>query len=227
MAILEVTLEQSLVGQQAINRFTYIQSGTPATVSPSFGLVSALGAIESVGVYPTGGFCWVLALAQSAAVDFVQMSVKNLYSATDFYQVPFVVSLPGQIAGEMLPPTNAFGMRTNRTRLDIRRGFKRFAGVPEAAQSSGILTSTALDNLNALAEVMQDVLEYDDEGNTLLYTPCILGRDAQEDPDNPDKTIYPYYPTESAQLSHAMTSIIWEPYDTVRTQTTRQYGRGL
>lgn len=227
MAILEVTLEQSFAGQQCINRFTYIQGGTPAAVTPSFGLISALGAIPDTGLYPTGGVMWILSLAQSTGVDFVQIMAKNLYSNTDFYQTPFVTALAGQSSGDSLPPTSAYGLRTNRTRLDIRRGFKRFAGVPEGGQNAGTLSPVQLGLLQDVADVMSDVLEYDDEGNTLTYTPCILGRDAQTDPDDSTKRIYPYYPTESEQLSHAMTSIIWEPYETVRTQTTRQFGRGL
>lgn len=226
MAILEVVLEQTFAGQQVINRFNYIQTGTPAAVSPSFGLVAALGAIPDAGVYPPLGLMAGIAFVQVSDVNFVSISAKNLYSVTDFYQTPFTVPLAGGAGAEGLPPTNATGFRTNRTRLDIRRGFKRLAGVPEAVQTNGVFTPAHLLVLDDVAGIMSDVLEYDDEGNTLVYTPCILKRDKQAHPTIPGSFVYPYFPTESAQLDNAMTSIIWEPYSTVRTQTSRQFGQG-
>lgn len=226
MAILEVTLEQEYVGQQSINRFTYIQTGTPASVSPSFGLIAAMGAIASVGVYPVDKLMNIIALSQQVNVTFVQIAAKNLYSFTDFYQVPFVEPLVGDVEGEGLPPSNAHGYRTNRTRLDIRRGFKRFVGFPESGQAQGTLSGGQLALNDAVAEALGEVLTYNDEGNTLTYTPAILGRHAQADPEDETKKIYPYFATEALQLEHAMTSIIWEAYPTVRTQTTRQFGRG-
>lgn len=227
MAILEVTLEQEVAEMVAINRFTYVGTGTPAAVSMSFGLVSAMGAIPDTGQYPVSGLMRILSELQSNTIGFVSISVKNLYSFTDFYQTPFVVSLIGLQTGDALPPTNAWGFRTNRTRLDIRRGFKRFAGVSEAGQSEGIVAGAFLLLADAVAAAMSEVLEYDDEGNTLTYTPVILGRDAQPNPNDETLMIYPYFPTEAEQLEHVMSSIIWEPYTTIRTQTTRQYGRGI
>lgn len=45
MPIMEVVLTQNYYGQEIINRFNYRASGTPAAVTYSFALVSALGAI--------------------------------------------------------------------------------------------------------------------------------------------------------------------------------------
>jgi len=52
MALYEVVVEQSYAGQQCINRFNYVSSGTPSGVTGSFGLIAALGLLlegEPVG----------------------------------------------------------------------------------------------------------------------------------------------------------------------------------
>jgi hypothetical protein len=71
---------------------------------------------------------------------------------------------------------------------------------------------------------MSATLTYDDEGNTLSFQPCVVGREWRE--GNTGKFAYRYYETESEQLENVATSVTWQPYSTVRTQVYRQYGRG-
>lgn len=229
MPIMELVLEQTFANQQIINRWNYLASGTPASVSFSFGLVSAFGAIESAGVYPVGGVLNLLLACQTTTVVSVQIGVRDVYSNTDFYELPFLVPANGQAAGEALSPTSAMGFRTNRTRTDIRRGTKRFVGVSENVNgAAGVLAGAFVDgNMTNLANAMSDTLEYDDEGNTLTFQPIICGREKYSPSGNPAGPFaYKYYDTEAEQLDHIMTSIIWSPYPEVRTQTSRQYGRG-
>jgi len=230
VAIMEVVLKQTFVNQEVVNRFNYLSAGTPAAVSLSFALVSALGAIPDAGVYPEFGLCNVLAQIQSTGVTFSNISAKNVYSVTDFYDTPFTSPLSGAIvAGNSMSPTMAIGFRTNRTRLDIRRGTKRFVGANESVISSGgVLDATYKDGVVAdLAEALGAIQVYDDEGQELSFTPIICGKEQYvPDPAHPERTAYRYYATEAEQLQHIMSSLVWDSYDQVRTQASRQYGRG-
>lgn len=233
MALYEVILQQTYFGQEIINRWNYISQGTPAAVSGSFALTSALGAIfDAVAVppaYPVGLLMRLLASAQANDVTFDFLSVRNLYSVTDFYETPFLNPLTGTQTSESLSPVNAFGFRTNRVRTDIRRGTKRLVGVTVDAVVDGGTVATAFVNaqLNPIATEMSQVLEYNDEGNALTFTPAIFGRERYlPDPERPDRPAYRYYPTEVEQLEHVATGILWDAYPQTRSQTSRQYGKG-
>lgn len=228
MPLMELTLVQDYQGQEIVNRWNYLAAGTPAAVSFSFALTSAIGAIESGGVYPADTLMTDLAACQNGGVSFIETSVKDVYSVTDFFTSPFIVALDGTdaTAGQPQSPTMAYGYRTNRTRLDIRRGTKRFVGVGETrTESGGIISQGFLDSqITDLATTMGSVLQYDDSGNILSFTPVIVGKEKYTTPSGRDA--YRYYGTEAEQLTHLMQSIVWQPYTQVRTQTSRQYGRG-
>lgn len=223
----EVTLVGTMFEQQVVNRWTFQQGGTPAAVSGSFALASAFGAIPSVApvVWPANTIFDDLRKITSRSVQYDELVVKNLYSVTDFYTVPFN-SVVGLVAEDATSPTLAWGFRTNRTRLDINRGQKRFPGVMEGAMlPGGIVTPEHLAAMEILAERMGEVLEYTDEGNTLTYTPVIIGKQKIVDPET-GKVSYQLYSTYAAQAEHLMGSLVWTPLDTVRTQTSRQYKSG-
>jgi hypothetical protein len=77
-----------------------------------------------------------------------------------------------------------------------------------------------------VAGAMNAVLTYIDEGNTLTFTPIVAAKEKYQSNTNPVRFAYRYYASEALQLQHIMSSIIWSAYDTVRTQVSRQYGRG-
>jgi len=228
MPIMEVTLEQLCEGQSTINRWNYLAGGTPAAVSHSFGLMSALGAIPDGGVYPPGGLVWLIANIQTPPVQFIEMTVRNVYGDTDFYTYPFQNEpLQGQYSDTMAPIFNAIGYRTNRVRQSIRRGQKRFVGVPEGQVSGGGQWDAGYITgyLNPVAAAMSAVLSYDDEGNTLTYAPIVVAKEQYiPDPARPDRVAYKYYDTEVEQLEHVAQGIVWSVRSYVSHQTTRRYG---
>lgn len=232
MALYEVVLQQRYFGQEIINRWNYVSTGTPAAVSGSFALASALGAIyDAVAVppgYPSDTLMTLLAEMQANDVVFDFLSVRNIYSNTDFYETPFLNPLVGSQLSEALSPTEAFGYRTNRVRSDIRRGTKRFVGVTvNTVADGGVIASNAFVGLQLIADAMTAVLEYNDEGNTLSFTPAVFGREKYlPNPERPDKPAYRYYPTENEQEDHIAAGILWSYYPQTRSQTSRQYGRG-
>jgi len=144
---------------------------------------------------------------------------------TDVYGSPYPPGVNGQYSGTAASPALSYALTSNRVRSDIRRGQKRLSGVSESAMAAGgVLESAFLTSLSYAASEMSAVLEYDDEGNTLTFTPCVLSFEEYE--PEPGKRAYRKWATEAAQLSHAAIGVLWSAQDTVRTQVSRQYGRG-
>jgi predicted enzyme related to lactoylglutathione lyase len=234
VAVFEAILEQTYAGQSIVNRWNYIGTGVPASVSLSFALAQALGAIyDEVAVppaYPAAGLMRKIAAIQAQGVVFDALTVKDVYSATDFYSTLFTPALTGDVGGEANSPAMAFGFFTNRIRTDVRRATKRFTGVPESASVNlGLINSSITAAMQAVATAMSAVLTYDDEGNTLTFTPAVCGKE-RYDPDSgladPEGRAYRYFPTEAAQMLKTAQGVLWDYYPQVRTQTSRQYGRG-
>jgi len=228
MGCFEVVLSQRYYNQLVVNRYSYLSSGTPAAVSLSFGLAAAMGWTVQSGIPPlfnTGTIARRLQELASTELFFVSAYVRNLYSVTDFYEVPFANSPHGNVSGDALSPTAALGLTSSRVRTDIRRGSKRLAGVVESSSGAGgAVVSGTLDQLNLLAGLLNDPITYDDEGNTLSYTACVFGLEQYTTPSG--KTAYRNYATEAEQLDHVASGMVWQPMPYIRTQTSRQYGRG-
>jgi len=231
--LFEVVVNSNYYGQNCVNRWNYIGSGTPAAVTPSFALASALGFIAAGApgseVYPTGTFFQKMRLCQSAAVNYTQQTVLNVYDTTDFYQSPFVPAAPGLIAAAGGSTVLALGFRTNIVDRAIRRGTKRLVGVPDNAETDGGALATDQKALmTTFAEAMSETLTYDDEGNTLTFTPCVVSKEQYiPDADEPEKVAYRYYASLTTQMSHVAQGVNWEIYTQARSQVSRQVGRGI
>lgn len=221
--IYEITLKGLFKGNVVVNRWNYVSSGTPGSVLGSFGLANAFG-IAPIGAATTVFGRLKTLVATSMA--FTDYKVAALYDPEDFYSAPFSVAQIGLLSGEAQGPVNALGFRSNQVTTEIDRGTKRFAGVSEnSSGDGGILTNAFMSgDMFPFAALMSAVLTYDDVGNTISYSPCILSR--QPYVTDSGKTAYRIWPTEAEQLAHAAIGITWEPYAETRGQGTRQYRRG-
>jgi hypothetical protein len=226
MAFIRLTLRQQMVEQTVINTFDFQTSGVPAAVSLSFALVSAFGCIPNgASVYPSDAPFHFMRQMQGVSIEHLEAEARNLYSVTDFYTRPFQGGLAGLYAEGTQGPFVSFGLLTNRVRTDIKRGFKRIAGVPKSADAGeGNVSPTFLGYLNDFAESLSAPLTYDDEGNTITFNSVVLGLEEYTTPNN--NRAYKPYPTEVAQSAHVASGLLWSPYDTLRSQVTRQRGRG-
>jgi len=235
MAILEVILEGRYFNQLTITRWNYVSGGVPAVVSRSFALAAAFGAVyDDVAIpagYPVDTPLGQIAIMCGDGWDWQQLTVLNVYDPVDFYQAPFVVPYGGKASANNTTPINAYGFRTNVVRRDVARGTKRFPGVSEEnSGEGGVIVPGFIATMNTVAAKMTEVLEYDDEGNTITFSPAVCGKD-EYDPNagNPlakNHRAYKYYPDEATQMAHTAVGVIWQPYNTVRSQTSRQYNRG-
>lgn len=230
--LLELVLTATYDNQEIINRFNYLASGTPGEDNAAAALVQAFGCIWDGTEYPTGLPFNDILLLQNPNVVYSFASARDVYDPLDFEEVPFVNPAIGKDtgSGSAESPFLAFGLRTNRTRLDIRRGTKRFVGVGESSAGAyGALVSGAVSNLNTVAAALTSVLTQTLDANSFTFAPCIAGKQRYNPstglPD-PDGTAYRYYPVEADQLAKLATGITWEVYTDVRTQNSRKIGKG-
>lgn len=229
MALYEITLEQSYFGQQIINRWNYQSGAIPGGSSGAFLAVVGMGAIEDddTPAMDIGTVFGYLAGLQVDDVVFVQAIAKNLYSNTDFFTFAFP---PGTVGlnntADGLSPASAWGFTSDRTRADIRRAQKRFVGIGENyAGNGGNLTDGAKTSGQILGDIMGNPNTATFDGVTTVFTPVVLGREKYVVPDS-GKDAYRYYSTEAAQLLHLAAINTFTLKPTVRTQASRQYGRG-
>lgn len=236
MAIYEVTITSKFATQLSVNRFNYVGSGVGATEFGSFGLAVALGAVYDPNVQPPAyppppALMRRLAACSSVQVQFEELTVVNIYDFEDFYSAPFVPAYTGTRSGESMSPTSALGFRTNVIRRDVGRGYKRFVGLtePDVVSQGQINPAYLAAEVQELAVAMSANLTYTNAGNNLTYVPAVAGKERYNPATqlaSPTGTAYRYFPTEVVQMQHMAESVIWSPYTTVRTQTSRQYGRG-
>lgn len=229
MPLYEFTLEQTLGGQQMINRWNFQSNAIPSGGFGAFQLMIAMGAIAPEGDEPFGPGTTLgkLRPLQSTDTLFVQAIAKNLYSVTDFFTYAFPPNTFGENGGgQSLSPTQAVGLTSDRTRSDIRRAQKRFGGVTEAdVNAAGVLTSGAQTTWQQLGDTMGDIAASGVGGDAMLFTPYVFGREKYVVPLS-GKDAYRYYETEAEQLEHIARINVFNVKTSVRTQTSRQYGRG-
>lgn len=229
MALYEITLEQSLFGQQVINRWNYQSDAIPAGESGAFKALVGMGFAPDTSV-PAFGLGTVAGLlrdnVQNAAVTFVQAIAKNIYSDTDFYTYAFPPGTVGSGGGQCSSPVIAAGFTSDRTRADIRRAQKRFAGISEdLVVAGGTWAAGVAAAFQELGDAMGDINVVAAGGGSITYTPYVFGREKYT-PVGSTKPAYRYYPTELEQLDHIARINVFNLKGEVRTQTSRQYGRG-
>lgn len=227
VALLELVLEYTYNDEPCVNRWNYISSSTPAAVSLSFALVSAVGGItESPHTdFPTGSMMENIRVALGGGVLFNNIQARNIYSVTDFYDTPIPSTVTGAITSSTgMTGYEAYGFYSSQTRTDIRGGQKRFAGVVEGAVGAfGVIESAQMTLLNNIAAAMTAEVTYDDEGSPVTFNPVIVSKEKYVTPSGKDA--YKYYATLAEQDDHWATGIIWRAYPNSTTQNTRKKRR--
>lgn len=222
----EVVLQGTYAGQEIVNRWNYLGTGDDAVAIPAVGLITELGAAATGAEFGTGSLFRVVQSVQSSDLSYHQCLCRSIYVPTDFVDVPFPTPKPGDITtSQGLAPFVAFGFRSNRVRTDIGRGYKRFAGVAESfVDALGVVSSDLLSVMTTIAGLLGDTLSHTFGSNVWNFVPTIVGKEKIVSPPDPVK--YRYYTTEILQADHLATGISWEPYTDVRSQVSRQYGKG-
>jgi len=224
----EVVLNLQYLNQKFVNRWNYISDSTEGDGNlGAFGLIRALGfyADGSPAVFPTGSLGAAIQALLNEQTIFVQAYAKNVYVPTDFYDYAFVDNVVGGVAGQGMSPVNAIGFTSSRTRTDIRRGQKRFGGVPVGfVTNGGDISATGLTAAATVADKLGDIVTYDTGASIIAYNGAVVSKQKLVDEDG--NVTYQYYSTLAQQEEHLMTSLEWDVKPNIRTQGSRQYGRG-
>ena len=225
MAFYEVTLRQRYNGQLCINVWSYFVVPGVGISPNSLELLSLMGFIPEGDPLapPEGTIAALLLNRQNTSTEWLAVEARELYSVVDFYEGAYSPPLVGATASDSaMSPFDAYGFYSSRTRTDIRRAFKRFVGVSEGQVGAfGALVSGALEDMVELAEAMSAVLV----GDFANYYPAVISRKRVVD-EGTGRVTYELYPDEAEQAEHTAYGIVWAPYTTVRTQTSRTPGRG-
>jgi len=225
MALLELVMRSTIHGQQQINRWNYVSSGTPAAVSLSFALQFAFFGGSGAAPPATSVVGEMLDILTNDW-QLREIEVRDVYSVSDFFTRPFLTAVVGEQTTQSLSPIVTYGFRTNRVRSDIGRGTKRLSGVTAAGlDEGGVIGSSFMPQVQGVATAMSQTLTYDDEGNTLTFVPTVVQK--EEYTTESGRKAYRYYATLAEQLEHVAQGVLWEAYPQVRSQVSRQYGRGV
>jgi len=98
---------------------------------------------------------------QSQLMDHISLEVEVVSGVFDSYLLPWGSVIPGNVAGEYLPPFVAWGFQLNRTNKLTRNGSKRIAGVAESQVSNGAAAAGAASFLATMATALGEDLEED------------------------------------------------------------------
>lgn len=226
MAIYEVLIRQSYFAQECINRMHYVNT-TPLGAPTAASLAEAFGANSlSSGYFDADSVMGKIQAMQTDAASFLEVQVRNLYSATDFFTVAYNPPPFGTDAnGDGMSPAVAYGFVSNRVTLAVRRGHKRFVGVAEGnVAAGGLIAGAFYATLTDVADALSASLNQVDGVTTSVAVPAVLAYQSYVTPSG--KTAYKPYDDEATQLAHAAVGVTYTFMPAVRTQRSRQYGRG-
>jgi hypothetical protein len=227
MALYELLVRQQYYAQEIINRFHYQSDSDAGFTLPANAMATAFGANSlDTGEFDAETVMGKIQAVVNAGLSFLEVQVKNLYSATDFFTVAYNPAPVGLFTGggDNASPALAYGFVSNRTTLAVRAGHKRFAGVAEGAMSPGGVVPTGFSQAVTLADALGEVLSYVDGLATRHYAPVVLAFQKYTTPSG--KFAYKPYDTEAEQIDHMAVGITYQVMTDVRTQRSRQYGRG-
>lgn len=218
----EVVVRQRYFGKNPINVFHFSSTGTPASVSGAFALMSAMGFVDDGGVFDPDTLFDKWRNLVSNQVHFAEVQVAAMYDVEDFYVRPFLTDVTGARVEQAMTPVNAYGLHSSRVRTDIQSGSKRFVGCTEGqVDAGGQLSSDALSFGAQMAEVLTAPFEYDDEGNVITFRSCILKFAPYTTPKG--NTAYKKQIDLATQLDNAAIGVVWSVMPFVRSQVSRQY----
>jgi len=223
----EAVLKGVYFGQQTINRFNYYVAPTDGDAATANQLANAMGLPITDGDFAADSLLAALQALVSTNFIFSSLFVRDVYSNTDFTE-RFLDAIGATVA-DGTSPINSFGFRTDIKNLVVHRGMKRFAGVSENDSSQGgNLAAGAITKAELLATRMSADIADAGADIAAVFKPCVVGKERYVVPNSdPVRHAYRYFPTVDEQFFTLAVGVTWENYDNVRSQVSRQYGRGI
>lgn len=140
-------------------------------------------------------------IAAGGWVDVVQfgMDTESVVVTSPFDPTVLGIELPvepGTRPGAQMPRFVAWGFKSERTRADIRAGFKRFGLISETDTAGQVPSVDALAMLNGFATVLNQTLTVSDGVSSFNARPIIVKRVKYVTADGKDAYRLPNSPLE-------------------------------
>lgn len=226
--IVEVTFEYTYAAQVCINRWTYLGqiASEENTREFSGALLAGLGYSGSNAPLAGSMFATIL-YGLSQGVAGVSLTAFDPWEPTDYVSVPLEEWSGAQIT-EGLSPVLGFGFKSDRTRRDVRRSTKRFAGLTEGfVGGNGAINAAGMAQASAIGAKMALQIAASRFGTDYTFFPITVSKERYPVPNTmPVRYAYRYYKPRETQLEHYAAIGDWGAYSTSRSQVSRQYGSG-
>jgi hypothetical protein len=223
----EITLKGTYFAQVVINRWNYYVPAIDGDAATANQLANAFGMPVTAGDFREDSVLAAIQAFQTSNMIYSSLFIRDVFSETDFTErFPDAV---GAVVGEAQSPVLSLGFRTDIKRLNVGRGMKRLAGVAEGATGTGgSITGTYITAGELIATRMSETIADAGADVSAAFIPCVAGKLKYVVPgSDPVRYAYKYFPDIDTQFDHLGIGVTWEMYDQVRTQGSRQYGRGI
>lgn len=192
--ILEITLYQKYLDSVEVRNVLHYRVNSVGTLDES-----GLSIAFNLEVLPA------FVAVQSATIQHYKQTVLNLTDNLGWADVDLIPDVPGDLAGDVMPPFVCWAFRKNRGTRLTRSGQMRIAGITEGAVGNGLAEASIQDDLDALAVALGQGIN---DGTGGVYAPRIVRKTA----------------TGVLDLANTIDSV---EYVSVSSQTSRKYGRGI
>lgn len=152
----------------------------------------------------TTGLFTLLTPMTSNVVTWTSCEGQEVGGAGAFGSIPLAVD--GAAGGESLPPFASWDFTYIRGAALERNGYKRFAGIPESLQSSGIATPTGAAQAALVAAYLNTAVTLSVD----IWFPAIMRKKVNRIAQNPPKF-------------YSVSSVI---YSKIGSQNSRKFGHG-
>lgn len=230
--LLELTLQTRFAGQIFLNRFNYVwDEVSPSPDNLAQKLIDATGVnTYAGGEYEGNTLIWAIKAMLHQLCTFEIMTARDVDNVFDIAEFLFPTGDAGQGSniGDAAPPFVALGFRTSKTRGDIKRGAKRFSGLGENVfGTSGTISSAYLSLGNQVAVELSRILP---DGGTGQFKPAVVHKKKVEvlnDDGGPTGRFkYVYWGDDDLNVQNSMFPVVFDLVTSIRSQTSRQFGRG-
>lgn len=210
--VYEITDVQELRGQEVLNVYFYRQNEIFGTTNPTYAQAAAEAWVDQILPAVTA--------VQSQDVVHTALRVKNLFDASDAFEI--VHSIPGDQSNSTSSNFDAIGLQLGGETAAVRKGAKRIAGIPDAAEAAGVITDAGLIAAGAdLAEALEAALQIGTLITSPVFLPVLVKRVRSGSPGN-----YEYRLPENAgeTVSTKIINVLFEILLT--SQVSRKLGLG-
>lgn len=207
MAFYQLTLVQLMNTEKLHNVFFYRTDAVGATAQN-------LGQAFEEDILP------LINDLQNVAVSNSLLRVINLGDLTDFWEK----ALTGaglNTSSESLPAHDAINYTLRLNTRAVRPGSKRISGIPESAQSNGIITvGSYITQMNTLRTALYDTIAYNTTP-AVAYQPVVIKRVKETETVNGQEKVTYRLPTPSETVEYGdVVSCL------VNTKISHQISRG-